>query len=177
MKVSDQFGDLIAPRANRYILHSDYNNPMMKSLELLKVNDFDPRLFVISGLHMMDNFKYEDPNFRDEKLKLVQKQLSAQKSSTLTHFEMASYIDIDNLLGIQKYIIPSVDSIGMNEQEVENLLTLLEQGKISISADSNPRGESILHYYCFFTFIFRSRIYWRVKYIERLIKYHISAKK
>jgi ADP-dependent glucokinase len=144
-KTGDQWGDLVSPRANRYILHSDYNNPMMKSLELMKMNDFDPRLFVISGVHMMDNFPFENMAYRDERLKMLQYQMNAQKQSTLIHFEMASFVDIELINSVLKYIIPYTDSIGMNEQEVDNILRVLEEGKISLSADSNPRVATTLN--------------------------------
>lgn len=55
-KTGDTFGDVVSPRANRYILHNDFNNPMIKSLELIEYKNFDPRLFVVSGLQMMVRF-------------------------------------------------------------------------------------------------------------------------
>merc|ERR1719193_363827 len=54
---------LVAPRANRYIIHSDADNPWITSLEPLvkSMSAFDPHLLVIGGLQMLDNF----PGFQD----------------------------------------------------------------------------------------------------------------
>lgn len=78
---------------------------------------------------------------RDEKLSIVKAQMNDQKKSTLIHFEMASYVDIDMLQSLMRYIVPYTDSLGMNEQELDNILQVLKHGKVSLSADSNPRGE------------------------------------
>lgn len=51
-KTGEKFGELTAPRANRYIIHSDSNNPMVTSLELLKLNQYKPKLFVVAGLQV-----------------------------------------------------------------------------------------------------------------------------
>lgn len=63
-KADEQFGPFKAPRANRYIMHNDENNPLLSSLEKFDefLPDFSPNLLVISGLQMMDNypFKAED---------------------------------------------------------------------------------------------------------------------
>lgn len=59
-KADEEFGKLKAPRANRYIVHNDENNPLLSSLE--KFDDhlpgFSPNLLVISGLQMMDNYPF-----------------------------------------------------------------------------------------------------------------------
>ena len=49
------------PRANRFIIHSDQNNPRMLALDgfMKFVLQEAPRLIVISGLQMLDNFPFE----------------------------------------------------------------------------------------------------------------------
>lgn len=143
-KTGDEWGALKTPRANRYILHHDKNNPMIKSLELLNstIKDFDPRLFVVSGLQMMDNYPYADYAVRLERLMGVKSQMT--QHSNLVHFEMASFVEIELLDLLLKNIIPYADSLGMNEQELDNILQVLEMGKISLSADSNPRVATAL---------------------------------
>lgn len=139
-KSGDKWGPFTAPRANRYILHTDQNNPKISSLELFgqQLIDFNPRLLVISGLQMMDNFPFEG-NFRESRLEKVKEQISSQPDSTLIHFEMASYVEIKLLQSLLKNVIPFSDSIGMNEQELENIQQVLEKGEVSVVADSNPR--------------------------------------
>lgn len=57
-KANEHFGAYKAPRANRFIIHNDANNPLLSSLEKFDevVSAFEPDLFIISGLQMMDNY-------------------------------------------------------------------------------------------------------------------------
>lgn len=52
---------------------------------------------------------------------------------------MASFVELDLLKLLSKNVIPYVDSIGMNEQELDNLQQFLEFDKIKFASDSNPR--------------------------------------
>lgn len=83
-------------------------------------------------------------DLRAERLKLVKEQILSQPLSTLAHFEMASYVDLDLLLHLTTKVLPFVDSVGMNEQELDNLCSVLEYGKVSVIADSNPRVATAL---------------------------------
>lgn len=143
-KTGDKFGDHEAPRANRYILHNDANNPMITSLELLNVNQYKPKLFVVAGLQMLDNFPFKPASVRNERLQSVKDQMTSVDPSTLIHFEMASFVEIELINELFKNVIPFADSLGMNEQEIDNLVHVLETGKISLSADSNPRVATTL---------------------------------
>lgn len=60
-KADEEFGPYTAPRANRYIIHNDENNPLLSSFEVFKENlpSFGANLLVISGLQMMDNFPFK----------------------------------------------------------------------------------------------------------------------
>ncbi|XP_075976698.1 ADP-dependent glucokinase [Anticarsia gemmatalis] len=143
-KADEKFGALKAPRANRYIMHNDENNPLLSSLEKFgeHLPGFNPNLLVISGLQMMDNYPFKAEDGRDlraERLDLVKKQILSQPMSTLAHFEMASYVDLELLKHLTTKVLPFVDSVGMNEQELTNLYSVLEHGEVSVVADSNPR--------------------------------------
>lgn len=144
-KSSEAWGPYTAPRANRYILHNDQNNPHISSLELFDeaLANYNPRLLVVSGLQMMDSYKFAQ-GVRESRLEKVQKQISSQSESTLLHFEMASYVEIELLRLLSKHVIPYVDSIGMNEQELDNLQQVLNTGKIRFASDSNPRVATAL---------------------------------
>ncbi|CAH2230112.1 ADP-dependent glucokinase [Pararge aegeria] len=147
-KADEKFGPYKSPRANRYIMHNDENNPLLTSLEMLgeHLPKFNPNLLVISGLQMMDNFpfKQEGRDLREERLDLVKKQILSQPLNTLSHFEMASYVDLELLLHLTTKILPYVDSVGMNEQELSNLNSVLEYGKVIVVTDSNPRVATTL---------------------------------
>lgn len=60
-KADEEFGVFKAPRANRYIMHNDENNPLLSSLEKFDEHlpGFNPNLLVISGLQMMDNYPFK----------------------------------------------------------------------------------------------------------------------
>ncbi|CAG9788396.1 unnamed protein product [Diatraea saccharalis] len=148
-KADEIFGSYKAPRANRYIVHNDENNPLLSSLEKFgeTLPKFNPNLLVISGLQMMDNYPFKREGHQDlraERLKLVKEQILSQPATTLTHFEMASYVDLELLLHLTSKVLPYVDSVGMNEQELTNLCSILEHGEVSIVADSNPRVATAL---------------------------------
>lgn len=145
-KTNDKWGPLIAPRANRYILHNDQHNPTISSLELFEeaLPEFDARLFVVSGLQMMDSFPFAD-GIREARLAKVQAQITRQPRSTLVHFEMASYVEIKLLRLLMSHVIPYADSIGMNEQELDNLQQVLDTGKVTFASESNPRVATALN--------------------------------
>lgn len=148
-KADEKFGVYKAPRANRYIIHNDENNPLLSSLEKFDEHlpGFSPNLLVISGLQMMDNYPFKSGDGKDlraERLDLVKKQILTQPTSTLAHFEMASYVDLELLKHLTTKILPFVDSVGMNEQELTNLYSVLEYGEVSVVADSNPRVATAL---------------------------------
>lgn len=93
---------------------------------------------------MLDNFPFPKPSIRSERIKKVMQQIHSVKKSTLIHFEMASYVQMELMEDLRLHILPYVDSIGCNEQEIDNLVNFLENGKISYSSDSNPRVASTL---------------------------------
>jgi ADP-dependent glucokinase len=98
----------------------------------------------VSGLQMLDNFPFPKPSTRSDRIRKVMQQIHSVKKSTLIHFEMASYVQLELMEDLQRHILPYVDSIGCNEQEIDNLMNFLENGRISYSSDSNPRVASTL---------------------------------
>lgn len=141
----ETWGPFTAPRANRYILHNDQNNPHLNSLEYLQaaLQEYNPDLFVISGIQMMDSYKFA-AGVREQRLAKLQQQINALPKDTLIHFEMASYVEIELLQQLRKKILPFVDSLGMNEQELDNLAQVLEYGRTTLATDSNPRVAATL---------------------------------
>ena len=60
-------------------------------------------------------------------------------TKTRIHFEMASFVDDTLFQELTEHVVPNADSLGMNEQELPNLLSMLVHGNISVVSDSNPR--------------------------------------
>lgn len=141
------WGPLQAPRANRFIVRTDEFNPILQTLGsdfTDKFSAFSPRLFAISGLHVMDNDP-EQVAIRSVKLKSLAGQLANLPQSTLIHFEMASYVEVAYLKDIFRMIIPHTNSLGMNEQELQNLEQIFTKEEISLVADFNPSVQSTWH--------------------------------
>ena len=138
--LGEKWGPYVSPRANRYIIHSDYSNMMLESLDpfssLLK--SFNPSLVVVSGLQMLDNFPYE-PEIRTNKLQQLSQMLSGLPRRTKVHFEMASITEEGLMRELMEYVLPYADSMGMNEQELANLCSFLEHGNVTLVSDPYPR--------------------------------------
>ncbi len=65
----ETWGRFRSPRANRFIVHSDVNNPTVSSLEAFgqALQDYKPDLLLVSGLQMMDNFPFPVINITDSR--------------------------------------------------------------------------------------------------------------
>lgn len=139
------WGSYVPPRANRFIVHSDHKNPFISSLENFssELENYKANLLVVGGLQMMDNFPMES-KFRKERLLRVKELLIKQPPTTKIHFEMASFSDEQLMAELTENIIPNVDSVGMNEQELPNLYHVMMYGNVSLLAESRPRISAVL---------------------------------
>ncbi|KAL4239112.1 hypothetical protein ACF0H5_003815 [Mactra antiquata] len=139
------WGNYSASRANRFIIHSDKSNPFLDTLEDLEreLPSFDPSVLVVGGLQMMDNFPFKE-GVREERLRKLKDLLIATDRSTKTHFELASFSDENLMQEIVDSVVYYSDSLGMNEQELPNLVSILTNGKISLISDSKPRIATVL---------------------------------
>ncbi|XP_070577567.1 ADP-dependent glucokinase-like [Ptychodera flava] len=142
-KSGERWGKYTAPRANRFIVHSDVSNPMLESLEDFKskLPDFQPHLLVIGGLQMMDNFPSVK---RKERITELGDMLKNVPRETRIHFEMASFAEEDMMDHLYDHVLPYSDSLGMNEQELANLHTRLNYGNVTLVADAYPRVATVL---------------------------------
>ncbi|KAG7461122.1 hypothetical protein MATL_G00206620 [Megalops atlanticus] len=139
------WGQYTSKRANRYIVHSDDHNPYLASMEDFeqKLQGFQPDLLVIGGLQMMDNFPFKAGE-REALLRRLARLLSSAALEMGVHFEMASFVD-EGLMGdLLRLVLPGADSLGMNEQELPNLLSLLRGGNVTVLSDPNPRVATVL---------------------------------
>ena len=85
---------------------------------------------VINSWHKLNIF---------QRLNKVKEQMTSQSQNTRVHFEMASFVDETLLEDLTELIIPYADSLGMNEQELPNLRSMLMFKNVSVVSDSNPR--------------------------------------
>ncbi|KAM4037830.1 ADP-dependent glucokinase isoform 2-T2 [Anomaloglossus baeobatrachus] len=116
-KAGEQWGSGRAPAANRFIFSHDLSNGAMTSLEVLLSNleDFQPKLLVLSGLHMMEGLSQEQ---RTSRLHEAASALSDVPSDILIHLELASMTDGELMRGIIYQVFPLISSLGLNEQEL-----------------------------------------------------------
>ncbi|XP_033841982.1 ADP-dependent glucokinase-like [Periophthalmus magnuspinnatus] len=143
--VGAAWGPYISRRANRYIIHSDDHNPYLDSMEEFakKLAHFKPDLLVVGGLQMMDSFPFQTGE-RDSLLSRLSDLISSSSAKLGTHFEMASFVEESIMEDLLHYVIPYADSLGMNEQELPNLLSLLKGSNITVLSDPNPRVATVL---------------------------------
>ncbi|KAK9542598.1 hypothetical protein VZT92_000445 [Zoarces viviparus] len=139
------WGHYTSRRANRYIVHSDDHNPYLDSMAEFaeKLKDFEPDLLVVGGLQMMDNFPFQAGE-RDALFSRLSDLLSSSSPTIGVHFEMASFVEESIMEDLLHYVIPHADSLGMNEQELPNLLSLLKGSNITVLSDPNPRVATVL---------------------------------
>jgi ADP-dependent glucokinase len=118
--VGDRFDDLVAPRANRFILHSDNVNGRIEGLDDFHAaaRQFEPHALVAAGLHLLQ----EQPHaFRSQRVGDVRRQLEATPASVRTHLEFASIGERAFTAEVTRALLASVDSIGFNEQELGDI--------------------------------------------------------
>ncbi|CAL8243524.1 unnamed protein product [Lota lota] len=139
------WGPYTSRRANRYIVHSDDHNPYLDSMGDFAENlrDFHPDLLVVGGLQMMDNFPFKSDE-REALLSDLADMMSSSSTQTGIHFEMASFVDEGLMKDLLTLVVPNADSLGMNEQELPNLLSLLKGSNITVLSDPNPRVATVL---------------------------------
>ena len=61
---------------------------------------------------------------------MIDSFLGSLPLETIIHFEMASFVNADFLKRLCDVIFPYADSIGMNEQELPNLGSVIETGSV-----------------------------------------------
>ena len=76
---------------------------------------------------MMEGYPYQEGE-RETYFTKIRELMSKAKTETKTHFELASFVDEEIMTSIKDYVLPYSDSIGMNEQELPNLLSLMKTG-------------------------------------------------
>ncbi|XP_023256034.1 ADP-dependent glucokinase isoform X2 [Seriola lalandi dorsalis] len=124
-KAGEQWGSTQAPQANRFIFSHDMSNGEMSSLEtfVASLEEFQPDLVVLSGLHMMEG---QGRDVWEDRLKEAVSAISDIRKDIPIHLELASMTDKDYMNSIMQEVMPIVSSIGLNEQE---LLFLSQAGE------------------------------------------------
>nr|XP_020659366.1 ADP-dependent glucokinase isoform X2 [Pogona vitticeps] len=116
-RAGEEWGQLKAPNANRFIFSHDLSNGAMNMLEVFvsSLEEFQPDLVVLSGLHMMEGQTQE---IRQNRLLEAVASISDIPTDVPVHLELASMTDPELMSEIIHQVFPLVDSIGLNEQEL-----------------------------------------------------------
>ena len=124
------YNDKVAERANRFILTRDVQNGKLTGLEnvVAKINDvFEkeetlPHAIIVSGFHLLAK------ESRVERLAAAVDCFKNLPREIPIHLELASISDLSYLKTLSNTIFPYVDSIGLNEQELGSLYSVLSNG-------------------------------------------------
>ncbi|XP_023959784.1 ADP-dependent glucokinase isoform X6 [Chrysemys picta bellii] len=117
-QAGEEWGQLRAPNANRFIFSHDLSNGAMNMLEVFvsSLDEFQPDLVVLSGLHMMEGQSRE---VREKRLLEAVTSISDIPTDIPIHLELASMTDQDLMSKIMnQQVFPLVNSVGLNEQEL-----------------------------------------------------------
>ncbi|XP_019388834.1 PREDICTED: ADP-dependent glucokinase isoform X2 [Crocodylus porosus] len=116
-QAGEEWGQMRAPNANRFIFSHDLSNGAMNMLEVFvaSLDEFQPDLVVLSGLHMMEG---QSKEMRAKRLLEAVTSLSDIPTDIPIHLELASMTDQDLMSKIMLQVFPLVNSIGLNEQEL-----------------------------------------------------------
>ncbi|NXG16751.1 ADPGK glucokinase, partial [Grallaria varia] len=116
-QAGEEWGRVRAPTANRFIFSHDLSNGALNMLEVFvsSLDEFQPDLVVLSGLHMMEG---QSKEARQRRLMAVT-SISDIPTDIPIHLELASMTDQDFMSNIMhQQVFPLVNSIGLNEQEL-----------------------------------------------------------
>ncbi|OQR98842.1 hypothetical protein ACHHYP_07744 [Achlya hypogyna] len=137
----DAFKNLKSPRANRYYLNHDVYNAQLSVLEefAAALPGFNADLVIIGGLQLMEVDTNEARRF--ERLQTLGAVLAGLP--TLTHYEFAAASDFTLYDDTVKLVLPHVDSIGFNEQELAILHHFIVTGEELVTTSSRPSVQTV----------------------------------
>ncbi|XP_036701099.1 ADP-dependent glucokinase isoform X3 [Balaenoptera musculus] len=117
-QAGEEWGQLKAPHANRFIFSHDLSNGAMNMLEVFvsSLEEFQPDLVVLSGLHMMEG---QSKEFQRKRLLEVMTSISDIPTGIPVHLELASMTNRELMSSIvHQQVFSAVTSLGLNEQEL-----------------------------------------------------------
>ncbi|KAM3828033.1 ADP-dependent glucokinase isoform 2-T4 [Vipera latastei] len=116
-QAGEEWGELRAPNANRFIFSHDLSNGAMNMLEVFvsSLEEFQPDLVVLSGFHMMEGQTRE---LCQKRIREAVTSISDIPTDVPIHLELAGMTDPYLMREIIHQIFPLVNSIGLNEQEL-----------------------------------------------------------
>ncbi|PRP88748.1 hypothetical protein PROFUN_00216 [Planoprotostelium fungivorum] len=145
------FNGLKAPRANRFIVHSDTTNAELKLMqpfhtlltEKISQGQF-PQVVVISGFHLLDVQTSEmQKSSIDAALSYFTDDNQLPRSVPI-HFELASMKNGEFIRSLAEKLLPRVDSIGLNEQELGSFYLAMGGKRYTLEQFAHPEVRTVL---------------------------------
>ena len=114
----EQWGTVTAKCANRIIFSHDVSNSELTTLEVFekKLSQFKPDLVILSGTHLLDRYEQE---FYEQRINRIATSLQTVSEHVPTHLELASTANAKFCGVLTRVLLPLVDSVGLNEQELQ----------------------------------------------------------
>lgn len=114
----EQWGTVTAKCANRIIFSHDVSNSELSTLEEFEKHllQFNPDLVILSGTHLLDRY---DQQFYEQRVKQIAKTLQTVSKHVPIHLELASTSNVKFCELLTRMLLPLVDSVGLNEQELQ----------------------------------------------------------
>jgi len=116
-KQGEIIGEFVAPASSRFITSHDQFSASSIVIEMFfkVIAQVKPDLIVLSGVHLL---QFQSKEMRLEKLRLIKRSLLQVNPLIPIHLQMASMSDPTFANEVLFRIIPYVDSIALNEEEL-----------------------------------------------------------
>uniref|UniRef100_A0A915PPU9 HORMA domain-containing protein n=1 Tax=Setaria digitata TaxID=48799 RepID=A0A915PPU9_9BILA len=116
-KQGEILGEYVAPASSRFIASHDQYSGSAVVIEMFfkAISQFNPDLVILTGVHHLQN---QNKEMRMEKLRLIKRSLLQVEHNIPIHFELGNMGNPDHVAEVLKRIVPHVDSLGLNEQEL-----------------------------------------------------------
>ncbi|VDN59501.1 unnamed protein product [Dracunculus medinensis] len=116
-KQGEILGEYVAPASSRFITSHDQYSGSSVVIEMFfkAISQFQPDLIILTGVHLIQT---QNKEMRSEKLRLIKRNLLQLPSNIPIHLELGSIGHADYVAEVLKKIVPNVDSLGINEQEL-----------------------------------------------------------
>ena len=114
----EKWGAATAICANRIIFSHDVSNSELSTLEEFEAHleHFLPNLVVLAGAHLLDRY---DEQFYTQRISRIATTLRNIPRHTPVHIELASTANMKFCAILTRTLLPLVDSVGLNEQELQ----------------------------------------------------------
>ncbi|VDM97791.1 unnamed protein product [Thelazia callipaeda] len=116
-KQGEILGEYVASASSRFITSHDQYSGSSVVIEMFfkAISQSNPDLVILTGVHLLQN---QNKEMRMEKLRLIKRNLLQVSRNVPIHLELGNMGNPDHVAEVLNRIIPYVDSLGLNEQEL-----------------------------------------------------------